>query len=141
MNGRLSISISVSFGLQAGDSFFSAGETDIGLVGNLMSFEIGSITLTNSLDDWLTDYSFIGKNNRITVQQGCQIVVPTYEKSFEVYASDLEYVPRTYQTNFNMTRLPYKSSEGDIHWNNSFGLFIMLTVEVIYRNPNQNDNE
>ena len=140
MNGRLSITISASFGIQAGDKFFSMGESDLGLFGNLVSFELGSITLTNSLDDLISDYSFFGKGNRITVAQGFQLIIPTYESSFKVYASDLEYVPRSYQTNYSLSWIPYSSIDGNIHWQFSCGMFMVLTIEIIYQNQTPNND-
>ena len=140
MNGRLSITISASFGIQAGDKFFSMGESDLGLFGNLVSFELGSITLTNSLDDLISDYSFLGKGNRITVAQGFQLIIPTYESSFKVYASDLEYVPRSYQTNYSLSWIPYSSIDGNIHWQFSCGMFMVLAIEIIYQNQTPNND-
>ena len=116
------------------------GESDLGLFGNLVSFELGSITLTNSLDDLISDYSFFGKGNRITVAQGFQLIIPTYESSFKVYASDLEYVPRSYQTNYSLSWIPYSSIDGNIHWQFSCGMFMVLTIEIIYQNQTPNND-
>ena len=137
MNGRLSITITVSLGLEVGDKFFSREGNGIGLYGNLMSFELGSITLTNSMNNPISDYSYIRKNNRIKITQGYQLIVPTYEKSFDLYASDLEYVPASSVSEYSLTWAPYLSADGDYYLNFSFGTFMSISVEIIYKNNNE----
>ncbi len=137
MNGRLSITITVSLGLEVGDKFFSREGNGIGLYGNLMSFELGSITLTNSKNNPISDYSYIRKNNRVKITQGYQLIVPTYEKSFDIYASDLEYVPASSVSEYSLTWAPYLSADGDYYLNFSFGTFISISVEIIYKNNNE----
>ncbi len=137
MNGRLSITISISFGLEAGDKFFTGGEKSWGLYGNLMSFELGSVTLSNSMDNIIVDYSYFGKDNRIRLTQGYQLVIPTYEKSFNIYASDFEYVPRSLSNEYSLTGIPSFSPSGDFTWSISFGMFLSVSIEIIYVNKNE----
>ena len=52
----------------------------------------------------------------------------------------MEYVPRSYQTNYRQSWIPYSSIDGNIHWQFSCGMFMVLAIEIIYQNQTPNND-
>jgi len=91
--GQISLSATFSMGMKL-EQKFNTPITTITLGMNLFSLELAKFSIFFD-EDYSSELSYMGENNRLDVSHGIGLGFVSFDQTFQVYKSDMEYVPAT----------------------------------------------